>query len=274
MSVWEKYENRIRASGLNRREATLKREINFLNQKLPNSLSYHTVVINDLEQNVAIINTDILTEKFIYSLPGESLSCGALVSWENNFWIITEKDVNDEVYTKAKMEQCNYLLKWVDSNAVIHEQWCIIEDGTKYLTGEMEDRHFVITRGDSRIAMRISKNEHTVKLNRENRFLIDDPDSDVKLAYALTKPLKVGHVYNKEGIYTFVLQEVNSTDDDNHELSIADYYKYFPKDNEIVDDSIDEEIDNEFVIKPITNHVVENTEEFVDESANENVGWI
>lgn len=131
MSVWEKYENRIRASGLNRREATLKREINFLNQKLPNSLSYHTVVINDLDQNVAIINTDILTEKFIYSLPGETLSCGALVSWENNFWIITEKDVSDEVYTKAKMEQCNYLLKWVDSNAVIHEQWCIIEDGTK-----------------------------------------------------------------------------------------------------------------------------------------------
>lgn len=254
MSVWERYENRMLAGGMNRREATLRKEMNFLSHKLPNSLSYHNVKIDNSYRNVAIINTDILTEKFIITMPGETLPCGAMVFWEDNFWIVTEKDVNNEVYTKAKIEQCNYLLKWIDSDSVIHEQWCIIEDGTKYLTGELEDRHFVVTRGDSRIAMRISRNEYTVKFNRENRFLIDDPDSEVKLAYALTKPLKVGHVYNNEGIYSFVLQEVNSTDDDNHELSIADYYKHFPKDIENICDNPESD-------QP-------------EESTNENVGWI
>lgn len=130
----------------------------------------------------------------------------------------------------------------------------IINSNITDLTGELEDRHFIITRGDSRIAMRISKNEHTVKFNRESRFLIDDPDSDIKLSYALTKPLKVGHVYNSEGIYSFVLQEVNSTDDDNHELSIADYYKHFPKET----DNAEEEIESEQTV----------------ESTNKNVGWI
>lgn len=254
MSVWERYENRMLAGGMNRREATLRKEMNFLTHKLPNSLSYHNVKIDNSYRNVAIINTDILTEKFIITMPGETLPCGAMVFWEDNFWLVTEKDVNNEIYTKAKMEQCNYLLRWIDGDSEIHEQWCIIEDGTKYLTGELEDRHFVVTRGDSRIAMRISKNEHTVKLGREHRFLIDDPDSEIKLAYALTKPLKVGHVFNNEGIYSFVLQEVNSTDDDNHELSIADYYKHFPEEKQNTDE------------KP--------KEEHPEESTNKNVGWI
>lgn len=73
------------------------------------------------------------------------------------------------------------------------------------------------------------KNEHTVKLNRNNRFLVDDPLSSHKLAYALTKPLKVGHVYAGKGVFSFVMQEIVATDDDNFELMIADYYKHFPR---------------------------------------------
>lgn len=97
------------------------------------------------------------------------------------------------------------------------------------LTGEYEDRNFIVTRGDSRIAVTIAKNEFTTKLGRRNRFIIDDPKSLQPLAYALTKPLKPGHTYNDMGVFKFVLQEVNTTDDDNFELGIADYYLHFPK---------------------------------------------
>lgn len=105
----------------------------------------------------------------------------------------------------------------------------IIILNTTDLTGEFEDRHFVVTRGDSRIAVTLARNEQTVDLNRNIRFLIDDPDTKHKLAYALTKPLKLGGVFNNQGVYKFVLQEVTATDDDNHELGIADYYKYYPR---------------------------------------------
>lgn len=103
------------------------------------------------------------------------------------------------------------------------------EPNTIDLTGEYEDRNFVVTRGDSRIAMTLARNEKTTKLSRHNRFIIDDPDSSVKLAYLLTKPLKLGWAFNNKGAYKFVLQEVVTTDDDNLELGIADYYKFFPK---------------------------------------------
>ena len=100
---------------------------------------------------------------------------------------------------------------------------------TTDLTGEYEDRNFVVTRGDSRIAMTIAKNDMTVKFTRKNRFLIDDPDAPFKLAYLLTKPLMLGTSYNGMGVYKFVLQEVNATDDDDQERGIADFYKHFPK---------------------------------------------
>lgn len=97
------------------------------------------------------------------------------------------------------------------------------------LTGELEDRNFIVTRGDARIAVTIARNEDTAKLNRENRFIIDDPLSNKMMAFQLTKPIKLNNVFNGDGVYKFVLQEVTATGDDNFELQIADYYKYFPK---------------------------------------------
>lgn len=219
-----------------RREIRLDREKHLLQTKMPHSLSYHTVTIDGVERNVAITNTDNLDQKHIFSIPGEDLPHGGYVEWMDNHWLISERDANSEIYTKCVMIQCNYLLKWVDSDDVIHEQWCYVEDGTKYLTGEYEDRNFVVTRGDSRIAVTIARNEHTAKLGRRNRFLIDDPESLQVIAYSLTKPLKLNNVFNNNGVYKFVLQEVNSTDDDNFELMIADYYKHFPKDGQSATD--------------------------------------
>lgn len=232
MSVWDLYAERMNIRGETKRETMLNREKRYQSMKVRDSLSYHIVTLDGDEREVAIIDTDNLDTKFIYSLPDEDITCGAMVEWDGNHWLVTERDANNEVYTRAKMLQCNYLLRWVDDEKVIHEQWCIIEDGTKYLTGEYEDRQFIVTRGDSRIAMTIARNEHTAKFNRENRFLIDDEASPHKLAYALTKPLKLGGVYNGEGVYKFVLQEVNTTDLDNQDLRIADYYKYFPHESD------------------------------------------
>jgi len=78
----------------------------------------------------------------------------------------------------------------------------------------------------------IGRNSDTAKLTRQMRFLIDDPESPNVMAYQLTKPLKVGTTYGIngtiKGVFKFVIQEVNTTDDDNLELMIPDYYKHFP----------------------------------------------
>lgn len=229
MTAWDTYSMRADMRGGTKRQADYNREVSYLTRKLPDNLSYNEEVpIDGVPQNVAIINSDNLNEKMIFSLPGEDLVHGGLVEWMDNHWLITERDANTTLYTRARMVQCNHLLKWVDADDVIREQWCIVEDGTKYLTGEYEDRNFIVTRGDSRIAVTLARNKHTVKLGRENRFLIDDPDTGFMLAYQLTKPLKMGWTYNQQGVFKFVMQEVQTTANDNTELGIADYYLHFP----------------------------------------------
>ena len=245
MSVWDTYGARIEAHGGSKRGTDLKRAARTLRMRVPDSLSYHTVTVFDCEhgynidsdevrngaqyQNVAIINTDNLDEKLMHSLPGEDIRLGSLVEWMDNHWLVTERDANTTLYTRTKLKQCNYLLRWVSADDHrIYEQWCVVEDGTKYLTGELEDRHYIVSRGDSRISLMIAKTDKTVLFNRQNRFLIDEPQSSRLIAYTLSKPLKLGGVFNGEGVYKFVLQEVQSTDDDNHDLRIADYYRFFP----------------------------------------------
>lgn len=228
MTAWDKYRALSEARGCSRKDAALYDEQYALVNEAQNSLSYFTVDIDNCTASAYILDSDNYNEKTIISMPGEHFKCGGLVNWKNNFWLITECDPNDTLYTRAKMIQCNYLLKWVSDDRVVREQWCVIEDGTKYLVGEYEDRSFITTRGDTRLAMTIARNEQTLMFDRNCRFLIDDPERETKIAYQLTKPLKLGSVYGNEGVYKFVLQEVASTSYDNHLLGIADYYKHFP----------------------------------------------
>ena len=131
MSVWDTYRNRIEAHGSTKRNAALIREQRALLGKTKDSLSYHSVMIDGETRSVSIINSDNLNEKLMLSLPGEDIDCGGLVEWADSHWLISEKDANNEVCTKVKLLQCNYLLHWVDDKHIIHEQWCVIEDGTK-----------------------------------------------------------------------------------------------------------------------------------------------
>lgn len=131
MIGWDVYEARNNARGGTLRGSQLQREKQYLKRHFGDSLSYHNVLVDGMEQNVTIINTDNLDEKVVISQPDEVLKCGAIIYWMDTHWVITEKDYNTEIYTKCKMVQCNYLLKWVSEDAVIHEQWCVVSDGTK-----------------------------------------------------------------------------------------------------------------------------------------------
>lgn len=244
-SIWDKYQKRFDAHGDTKREAIMRRGERFIRQRAVESLSCHRVIIyppehaynsefNNLddfgiEQDVLIIDTDNLNEKSIRTLPGDDIILGSVVLFKNHHWLVTELDVNSTMYTRCNIVQCNHLLKWISESHEIVEQWCVVEDGTKYLTGEIEDRYYFTTRGDSRISIQLSKNPETSALNRKSRFLIDNDDTPHKLAYQLTKPLKIGGVFNGVGTFKFVCQEVTATELDHQELGIANYYKHFPK---------------------------------------------
>lgn len=132
MGVWDTYGAYIGAKGGSKRDAAKKREERFIVNHLIDNMSYHTAIVDGVERQVGIINSDNLDEKSIISMPGEDLRHGALVEWMDNRWLITDRDANTTLYTKCKMKQCNHLLKWVNAENRIIEQWAIVSDGTKF----------------------------------------------------------------------------------------------------------------------------------------------
>lgn len=103
MNPWNTYRSRINAHGITKRDSVLQRERAFLSAKLPASLSYHQLTVNGTVRNMAVINSDNLNLKTLCTMPGEDLPHGGLVEWMGNHWLITEKDANNELYTKGTM---------------------------------------------------------------------------------------------------------------------------------------------------------------------------
>lgn len=227
MSAWNNYLARMDVHGNTKREHALKQTQSNVIRKAASSLSYKEVLINGSPQAITILSQrGDLTTKRICSMPGESLLHGGLVGYSNNKWLITEIDADSEIYSIGYMRRCNYLLKWLNRDGQIIERWCVVEDGTKYLIGEKAKE--LMTIGDARIAITIGKDSDTNELSRGRRFLVDDLDSEAVLAYQITKPNKLFNVYGGLGVFRFILNEVNLTDDDNVELRIADYYSWKP----------------------------------------------
>lgn len=46
----------------------------------------------------------------------------------------------------------------------------------------------------------------------------------------MSKPFKLGGSFDENGVISVVMTECNTEQDDNLELHIANYYRYFPKD--------------------------------------------
>lgn len=197
-----------------------------IDRKIRNSPSCREVLINGQKQVVSITHRQNMSEKYICAMPGERLKHGGIVEFANNRWLITEVDADNEVYERGLMLQCNHKLRWIGKDGKLKEKWCVVEDGTKYLIGEYTENIMAI--GDARIALTVGKDEDTLELSRGMRFLIDDPDSESVIAYQITKPNKLFNVYNGEGVFKFILTEVNLTDADNITLRIADYANWAP----------------------------------------------
>lgn len=221
--AWDAYRDRMTLTGKSKHDMWVNHSRTAIRRRLQDSPSCRSVLVNGEEQLLSITRHPESGYKRVASLPGENLVHGGLVDFAGCKWLITEVDADDLVYQRGIMRQCNHILRWVShKTGEIYEKWCVVEDGTKYLIGE-RTREF-LTIGDGRMAVTIGKDAETVELCRGLRFLIDDEDSDFVTAYQITKSNKLFNVYDGEGVFRFILNEVQLTDDDNTDRRIADYY--------------------------------------------------
>lgn len=137
------------------------------------------------------------------------------------YLIMTMPDTN-QIYTKAPIHECNYVLKWQNSSGKVLSYPCSIENASQYNTGE-NSVNSVMRTGFSQLMAWLSFDENTLKIGRTNRFFVDY-DKTSPLVYRTTSMNHVDYSYNENRIIRIVLTEDEYNPDvDNVELWLCDY---------------------------------------------------
>lgn len=212
MPNWDLYNKRLYTDGKDESRAVNIARRQFKRRYMSNP-SYKSTIIDGRKVGMQIYATEEYHEKTFNAPFDEIINPGDYVLWGGYHWLVTDIDYTEIVTRKGYMVQCNYVLKWEDDTGRIIEKPCFIEDGTKYIIGENAREYMTI--GDSRMALTVPKDKDTANLTRGVHLLVDDPDAPDPSAFGITKANRVQHVYDGKGIYRLMLNEVNSTQDDD-----------------------------------------------------------
>lgn len=208
--------------GNTKRERVKRELIREINQKEKNTLSHKWVKINDIETQLNIVSGTMANKKNISSMPGEQFNIGDIVEYSDSKWLILKADVDEEIYVRGQMQQCNYRLRWQeDDTRNIVEFDCIIESASQYNSGE--ESYKTITVGYNQYLIYIPLNENTIKFKSNDRFFIDNNKINPKV-YRATRIDTVSFVYDGVGcICLLVTEDQYNPDTDNIEMFVCDY---------------------------------------------------
>ncbi len=165
--------------------------------------------------------------------PFGSLKLGMYVKFQNRIWLIVKYPGNNQIYEKGIMFKCNYPLRWYNSDTDrVIERWVYRQDSTRFSSGVTSGNEIAI--GNARDELIMPKDDETVKIHRDQRFIIDDYDSaqiSDPLVFKVTKENKILGVDGDHSLFSFIIAEGSSFNPviDNRELMIADYYNKVPK---------------------------------------------
>lgn len=221
MANREAYYERLTARGKNRRERQMSWLRRDISEEVSDLLSYRTVQLRGKKVDMVIESTEVAsTKKFIIPTDVE-IGYGDYIVWDDVYWIVTERDFDDEIYIKGKMAQCNYYLKWQNETGEIIGRWCVINQVTRYNNGVFYGK--VIDNIESTISVMIINDEETAKLKREKRFLADVDDTE-PYAFKITQRDVLTNYYGSSGLIVWAIsQDVFNPETDNKEFMIADY---------------------------------------------------
>lgn len=137
------------------------------------------------------------------------------------YLIMTMPETN-KIYTKAVLNECNYTLKWQDSEGKIYYYPTYTADATQYNTG-VERNGNILETGYIQLMSWISLDDVTKELYRDKRMFIDVA-SESPEAYVITSTSKVPYSYNEMRIMriTFTECEYNPKTD-RVDLMLCDY---------------------------------------------------
>lgn len=216
-------------------ETQKQAQINSLRKKLSRdfkkTINWERVVIDGSEQELLVMKSTAVTMKKIEARPGEVIRLGALIKWHSVYWLVTQLDADDQIQAAGVMTQCNTILRWQMPDGSVATTYAVTEDATKYGTGVSDNELMRI--GEFALKAKVQMNEQTLRIHRDQRFLIGESgDGIVPNAYITSRLNQVTATYvdidtDQEKNYGYI--EVTMLEDqfrphsDRADLMIADY---------------------------------------------------
>ena len=229
MATFGEYQARVNQRGTTDRERTVYYEKQHLKSLAVNSLSCKACKVNGVDQLLVIDDGTLPYYKDVKSLPDEYFDAGDYVEWADAMWLMVSCDWDKEVYTYGKMQQCNYVLKWQNTNAVVTERWSVVLSASKYNNGQLYNNVIVV--GSNQLMVYLPIDEETLKLKSNKRLMVDF-NTELPKCYDVTRvdTVTMGYDgtaeprYDGKGCILLVLTETEiNPDADRIDLMLCDY---------------------------------------------------
>lgn len=102
---------------------------------------------------------------------------GSYVFYNNDYYL-TVSDVDNHFYYKTvTLKRCNQILKWKDTNGIIHEYPCIISNDSYGSKQNLSNEY--ISENDSKMDIEVQENIYTKQIKRDTRFMFNNSEDDI-----------------------------------------------------------------------------------------------
>ena len=162
-------------------------------------------------------------------VPVGTCKAGMYIKYKDRYWLIVGLVDNNNVYEKAVLALCNYLLTWINGEGKIVQRWANITSASQYNNGETGSKFYFI-RSDQLMILTPNDDE-CLLLETGKRFIIDKRckvyekkfTSDIVkdtgnpvIVYNLTRSDSVLYDYQDSGHFEFIASQDEQSENDGY----------------------------------------------------------
>lgn len=247
------YREMLDLNGSTQRDRIINKSVHDQNKLAPMSPSYKDVTIDDVPRKLNIISSTVMNQKIIHTLPGEDFAIGSIVYWSKSHWLITERDAEDEITVRGRIQICQKQITWQDDNTYeIRSLWATVEK--PYYSNLEENKTLSYSTREFRIQMPFD--EYSANLNIGKRLMLEIVNGMPK-TYRITSidqmTSRIDYNGEQVGFLSFnVEQDLYNPDTDNAEKMICDYVPIddTEEDPPVEDDTSEYELSIDFTGAP------------------------
>lgn len=210
--------------GHTKRDRVISKSKHDTNMLAPDSPAYKQVEIDGVQHNMVIISSTVTNQKIVHSMPGDDFEIGQIMVWSKSHWLITERDADDEITVRGKIELCNRSIQWQnDETKEIVSRWGVVDK--PYFSNLSENN--VMTLSSREFRIKIPYDEESRLLDIGKRLMLEEINGRPK-TYRVTCVDAMTERYDRDNEQTGFLT-INVEQDqydpltDNQENMICDY---------------------------------------------------